>query len=179
MPNALANGTLPPAPQQDAPPLNGLQPSQQAGPQPGGPAPGAGAAPAPPTHEQTVAALRHFDAIKGGLVTLLKDPAAGKSDLKSKIIDGVTRLVAERMISAPQAVQQLAQVPADPLQQRKWLQGMLAQTVQAENNILDHFGQGNPSLGDVAGHFSSNAGGKSDDHIEHMKALHANYSGAN
>lgn len=175
MPNALSNGTLPPAPQQDG--GNGLQagaPAAGPGAIPGGaPAP----PPPPPSHEQTVAALRHFDAIKGELVALLQDPAAGRSDLKSKIIDGVTKLVSERMISAPQAVQQLAQVPSDPLAQRKWMQTMLAQTVQAENNVLDHYGHGNPSLGDVAGHFAGRSGGNRDDHMEHMKALHANYAG--
>jgi hypothetical protein len=174
MPNALDSGMPPPAAAQEGAPGNALQ--QQSGPPANGAAPPA-APPPPPTHEQTVAALRHFDAIKGELTMLLKDPAAGRSDLKSKIIDGVTKLVSERMLTAPQAVQQLDQVPSDPLQQRKWMQTMLAQTVQAENGLLDHYGQGNPSLGDVAGHFAGNAGGKRDDHMEHIKALHANYSG--
>lgn len=176
MPNALSGGSLPPAPTQDGGSGNGLVPTGA----PAQAAPGApvAAPPRPPSHEQTVAALRHFDAIKSGLTDLLKDPAAGRSDLKSKIIDGMTKLVSERMVTAPQAVQQLATVPSDPLAQRKWMQAMLAQAVQAENNILDHFGHGNPSLGEVAEHFSGRTGGHPDDHIEHMKALHANYAGA-
>ena len=103
---------------------------------------------------------------------LLKDPAAGRSDLKSKIIDGVTKLVSERIISAPQAVQQLAQVPSDPLQQRKWMQTMLAQTVQAEQGILAHHAVG------FAGQGPMPTPANSDGHMDHMAALNANYAGA-
>lgn len=174
MANPLETGSMPPpAPQQDTPVQNSLQ---QGGPSQGAPQ-GQQAAPAPPTHEQTVAALRHFDAIKGELALLLDNPALGKSDLKGAVIDGTAKLVAERIISAATAVQQLSQVPSDPLQQRKYLTQMMQQTVQAENAVLDHYKQGNPSLGDIAGHVASNAGGNRDDHQDHMKALHANYAG--
>lgn len=174
MPNAL-NGGMPPPPQQETTPQgNGMMPAGQA---PGGPQQQP-ATPSPPTHEQTVAALRHFDAIKGAIAPLLADPALGKSDMKSKIIDGVTKLVAERIISAGTAVDQLSKVPADPLEQRKTLQAMMQQAQQAENNILDHYGHGNPSLGEVHEHFGGRGGGSPDDHMEHIKALHANYSGA-
>lgn len=174
MPNPLQTGTMPPLPVQGVAGGNGLQQGAGAAPL----APGATPQPSPPTHEQTVAALRHFDAIKGELRILLQDPALGKSDVKDSIIDGVTKLVSERMISAPTAVMQLSSVPSDPLMQRKWLQNMMDQTMQAENGLLDHYGAGNPSLGDVAGHFAANPGGKRDDHMRHMAALHANYQGA-
>lgn len=173
MANPLEVGnTSPEAPQQDAPQNQSAQNGLQQGQPPQG-AP----VPAPPTHEQTIAALRHFDAIKGELTPLLKDPTLGKSDLKSKIIDGVTKLVSERIISAATAVMQLSQVPTDPLQQRKYLQNMMNQTMQAENAILDHYGQGNPSLGDVAQHHAGMDHGNPDDHMHHIAALNANYSG--
>lgn len=173
MPNPLQMGGLPPVPVQDNGSGNALQ-SGGSGPaaSPAGAPAGAmpGAAPPPPSHEQTVAALRHFDAIKSGLVEILQDPATGKSDQKSKIIDGVTRLVSERMISAPTAVQQLAGVPAEPLEQRKWLQKMLQQAVQAEQVILAHHGMG------FAGQGPQTASSSPDDHMDHMKALHAIYT---
>lgn len=173
MPNPLQTGAPPPPPEQTGGPANGLQVNAPPA------APGAAPQsqlPPPPSHEQTVAALRHFDAIKGGLQELLKDPAVGRSDVKEKIIDGMTKLVAERMVSAPQAVQQLSQVPSDPIAQRKWLQTMLQNTVQAENGILDHYGAGNPYLGSIAEHMAAHKAGHKDDHMGHLKALHANYS---
>lgn len=175
MPNPLQMGATPPLPEQSSAAANGLQ-VKTAPVILGADAPQAEPSPAAPTHEQTVAALRHFDAIKGGLQELLKDPAVGRSDVKDKIIDGMAKLVSERMVSAPQAVMQLSQVPSDPLAQRKWLQTMLQQTLQAENGVLDHYGAGNPYLGSVAEHMAAHKGGARDDHMGHLKALHANYS---
>ena len=127
------------------------------------------AQPSPPTHAQTVATLRHFDAIEGVLAPLLADPALGKSNMKRPIIDAVTKLVAEQIISAQTAVDQLSKVPTDPLQQREVLQGMMQQAVMGKRKILAHHaigfaGQGpepNPSA---------------DSHMDHMVAILANYS---
>jgi hypothetical protein len=170
MANPLESGSIsPPAPLQDAPQNQSAQNGLQGQPQ-------AQQAPPPPTHEQTVAALRHFDAIKGELTPLLANPALGKSDLKSQIIDGVTKLVSERIISAATAVQQLSQVPTDPLQQRKYLQNMMAQTVQAANAIVDHHAQGSLGSMDWA-HEGKYQAPHHDDHMDHMKALGAQYGG--
>lgn len=171
MANALEPGNAPPPiPQQDS--SNALQ--QGGAPQqPGQPGP---AMPPPPTHAQTVAALRHFDAIKGELTPLLNDPALGKSDLKSQIIDGVTKLVGERIISAATAVQQLSQVPSDPLQQRKYLQNMMQQTMQAENAIVEHHRNTNVGSGDWAKESAQHTGSP-DNHMDDIKALGAQYGG--
>jgi hypothetical protein len=80
----------------------------------------------------------------GELKTLMKNPDLGRSNVKDAIIDGTMKLVAERMISAAQAVVQLAAVPDDPLQQRKWVKQMVAQTVQASNNVIDHHAAAQP-----------------------------------
>src|SRR5215831_3502267 len=95
---ALDTGTTPPAPRPDAiqpGPANGVlsapaMSSPSTVPGPGMPGQGGGNAPVPtPTHGQTVAALRHFHAIQAELEALLKNPALGKSSLKSQIIDGM------------------------------------------------------------------------------------------
>lgn len=174
MSNALETGAMPPpAPIQDAPVQNSLQQGQSPqGAQAG--SPGAQAAPAPPTHEQTVAALRHFHMITAEIQDILKDPATGKSDVKSKIIDGVTKLVSERMLSPAQAVVQLSSVPSDPIKQRQWLQAILQQTAQAANGILDHHASGADGTLDWAqeGKLSHP---DPDQHMTHMSALEANY----
>jgi hypothetical protein len=169
MPNALNLGGSPPppdiqgAPQQASPLQAGGQPPVQA--------------PAP-THAQTVAALRHFGAIKDELTTLMKDPALGKSSIKSAIIDGTTKLVAERIISPAQAVQQLGKVPDDPIMQRKWVTTMLQQTMQAANTVLDHHAAGQDGPVDFAQDHSTQQGYNPDDHMAHMGALAAQYGGA-
>src|ERR1700732_471362 len=103
MGNALMSGgpSMPQGAAPQAPPGAPQQPGQ--------------ATPPPPTHEQTVAALRHFDAVKRELEIILTDPALGKTSVKTKIIDGVTRLVATRFLKSAQAVDELAEVPSDRL----------------------------------------------------------------
>lgn len=129
----------PPAPRPDAGPL-------QSGAMPTGPAPAAGTAPlqgAPPpmpapSHGQTVAALRHLTAVQGVLEELARNPELGKSDVKSAIIDGATRLVADRVFTPGQAVVQLGTVPERPFDQREWVEEHLAQTIVAQTTILEH-----------------------------------------
>ncbi len=134
--------------------------------------------PPPPTHAQTVAALRHFDAVRRELEIIAKDPALGKSSVKSKIIDGVTRLVAGNIMQVTQAVDELAKVPSEPLLQRKWVKTMLMQAQQAENGILDHYGATSPHMGTVAEHFAATKDiSHPDDHHDHMNALAANFRG--
>lgn len=98
--------------------------------------------PAPaPTHAQTVAALRHFSALEQQLEKALVEPDLGKADLKSKVIDGMTTLVANRIISPAEAVSQLATFPQRPFDQKKWIENHVAQIDQARDAILDHHRQ--------------------------------------
>lgn len=154
-------GTSPPAPRPEAD-GNALQQGAPAQAQ---------QAPAPPDHAMTVAALRHFDAIKGELSVILNNPSLGKSDLKSAFIDGTSKLVADRILSPAQAVIQLSQVPEDPLAQRKWATQMMQQTVQSERTILAHHAMGFAGQG-------PQPTPSADNHMDVMSALHSNYSGS-
>lgn len=133
MQNALMPPQAPnPDPQQQGG-GNALQPApgqQQQGQQPG--------APPAPSHQQTVAALRHFDAIETELTGLLSDPECGKTNMKSQIIDGTSKLVSRGIMSAATAVGQLATVPERPFDQKKFLEQHLAQTAQARIAVLAH-----------------------------------------
>jgi len=175
-----AMGGPPPAPRPDAAmqaagalsaPQMGPAPSQGA-PQAGG---GQGQAPPPtPTHGQTVAILRHMDAIQAELTALLKDPAVGKTSVKSKIIDGMTKLVANRIISPGDAVSQLGDVPDEPFKQRAWLQTHLVNAVIARVAALSHHGKafgGTPE--DQIDKTSS-----PDSHMADMASVQGQYGGA-
>jgi hypothetical protein len=165
MANPLEVGSVSPAPPN---PDGGNALQQQ------GPAPAQQKAPPPPDHQQTVAALRHFDAVKGELQTLLSNPALGKSDLKKQIIDGTVNLVSQRMMSPADAVVQLSKVPTEPLAQRKFLQGLMSQTMQAAAAILDHHRNTNLGSGDWATE-SQMHNTNPDNHLNDMAALQANY----
>lgn len=111
-----------------------------------GPSGGAQAAPPPPpTHQQTVAALRHFSAIEGELTHILSDPDVGTADMKSKIIDGTTKLVASGILTPASAVGELGTVPDRPFDQKIWLMKHFQQTVQAQSLVLAHHQIGGPT----------------------------------
>jgi hypothetical protein len=82
-----------------------------------------------------------MDAIEKELKAILKDPAVGKSNIKSKITDGVANLVASRIITPGDAVSQLASVPDQPFQQKQWLQKHLVQAVLAKAQVLEDHGK--------------------------------------
>ena len=135
-----------------------------------GPQPQA-APPPPPNHQQTVAALRHFDAIEKELTLLLKDPSVGRSDMKSEIIDGMTKLVASGFMTPATAITQLATVPERPFDQKKWLETHLMQTIQAANGVLTHHAAG------FAGQDVDTSAPNNDNHLGTMNGILGQYKG--
>ena len=141
----MLSGAMPPIPQtQDQQQSQPMMPAQ---------------APAP-SHGMTVATLRHFQAIMTQLKTLLTNPELGKTDQKSNIIDGVTKLVADRMMAPNSAVQTLATVPDRPFEQRAWAIKQMQQASQARDTVLAHHaaafaGQGPQQAPDIDGHMAA------------------------
>ncbi len=124
-----------------------------------------------PSHQQTVAALRHFRALKRELLGLLKNPDLGKSNMRSKIIDGATSLVAGGIVKPGDAVTQLATVPERPYDQKKWVEAQFAQAVAGANNILDHHRIANAGMPETSDN------GDPDDHMDHIANLTSQYRG--
>ena len=172
MSNALsALGGPPPAPnsepgQQMPPPMVGNALGPATGQQQAPPAP-----PPAPSHQQTVAALRHFAALERELTTLLKDPDLGKADLKSKIIDGTTGLVAQGYLTPAAAVTELGTVPERPFDQKKWLEQHFVQTIAAANQVLGHHQAAFP------GGAPNEEAPSMDDHHDLMQGLASHYQG--
>jgi hypothetical protein len=94
-----------------------------------------------PTHNQTVATLRHLQALIQAFKPLLNEPDLGKADMKSEVIDTVTKLVADRIVPASAAIQKLATFPEKPFQQRQWVQQQYMQDMQARGIVLAHHAQ--------------------------------------
>lgn len=168
MPNALANELNPPAPNPQPQGNNALAPQQQMASNPA------------PSHEQTVAALRHMQAIGEQLEGLLVNPELGRSDIRDSVIDAVTRLVAQRIISAPQAVAQLGQFPDRPFEQKQAIEQMYRQVMQAESSVLDHHGMTNPPQSEDFGTENSLYQSDPDQHMQTVQGMmQAHYGGQN
>lgn len=160
MSSALRSLAPPPPPNPQGALSAGVQQAPQAPPQ---------QMPAP-SHQQTVAALRHFDAIGKQLEIALKDPELGKSDIRSKVIDGMTTLVADRIIPPGQAVTQLATFPDRPFEQKAWLIQHYQQTQQAKDAVLSHHAMASAGQG-------PEPTPSADSHMDDMQGLHAQYQG--
>lgn len=160
MSSALRSLAPPPPPNPQGALSAGVQQAPQAPPQ---------QMPAP-SHQQTVAALRHFTAIGKQLEIALKDPELGKSDVRSSLIDGMTTLVADRIIPPGQAVTQLATFPDRPYEQRLWIQKHLEQTIQAKNAVLSHHAMASAGQG-------PEPTPSADNHMSDMASLHSQYAG--
>lgn len=146
------------------PPASGQLPNQAPPGQPGQPQP-----PAPaPTHAQALAALRHFSAIEKVIAGLARDPALGKSSIKKQIVDAVAGLVANRIMSAPQAVQELSMVPERPFDQKQWLAQQFIAARQTRAQIAMDYARAHPG-GAMDRTFSP------DNHIDDMTGLDAHY----
>ena len=148
--SALPSGLMPPPPErQQQPGTQSLVPTL----------------PPAPSHAQTVAALRHFDAILGQLKALLKNPDLGKADLRSAIIDGMTDLVKDRMMPPTTAVDQLSKIPDRPYDQKVWAQQRAQETLAARNAILAHHAAA------FAGGPAEQTPDNSDAHMQVMQSL--------
>ncbi len=166
-PNPTPQATQPSAMSMAASPMAPGAPSsapsqQQPAPQP----------PPPPSHAQTVAALRHFTAIETETKKLLKNPDCGKSNMHSAIIDGMTSLVARGIMTAPEAVKQLGQVPDKPFDQKKWLENAFAQAVQGQTAILALH-----QHGVMNGMPNDQTSPSPDDHQQHISGLMSQFKG--
>lgn len=182
MPSALQQaGLTPPAAPDNTPasalagvpPASGVQAGPQAGPQPGPPQgqPGAPAQPIPaPSRQQTIAGLRHFAALEKPLEAALRDPDLGKSDMKDKVIDGMTGLVADRIMSPGEAVSQLSTFPDRPFDQKTWLLNHMKTIMAAREALLSH-------------HAAASAGAPyepphdAEDHMQHMSSMMSGHYG--
>lgn len=130
------------------------------------------AAPAPaPSHAQTVAALRHFGAVIAECKTLLKNPDLGKIDVRSAIQDGGVKLVADGIISAADAVTQLASVPDKPFDQKKWVEQMFVNAIMAQNGVLDHHRAAHAGTGDYASESAKHPAPSRDSHRDTMRGM--------
>lgn len=137
MPNPLQPQAMSAAPPPDIAPVGN---ALQQGPPGAAPAGAPGAPPAPPqlSHNETVAALRHFDEVGGMFGSVLKNEGLGKQDVKSSLIDAVTKLVADRVVPPTAAVELLSQFPTRPFEQKQWIEKHYQDNQNAAVTVLDH-----------------------------------------
>src|ERR1700693_2568973 len=134
-PSAAGNGGTPPG--ANSSPLQELLAQQQQ------------QAPAPPTREQIVATIKHFQAVKKQFMPIAMNTGLGKENLRPKIFDATATLLGEGIFTLPQAINGTKDLPTDPPGQKKWILQHLQNIQQAERMILEHYSAGPPEIPQV------------------------------
>lgn len=117
---------------------------------------------------QLVAGLHHLDAMQKSLMSVLKAPEAGKSNIRPRLFDAMAILIGNRTMTVPEVINGMKDLPSDPVDQKKWLETKLMQTKQAEQMLVSHYiaqgpGEENP------------VEWTQDTHHDHMAGLMGNY----
>ncbi|HEX5508915.1 MAG TPA: hypothetical protein VFX37_10470 [Pseudolabrys sp.] len=128
--------------------------------------------PAPaPTHAQTVAAMHRFGSIKAALQPVLSDPNLGKSNIRPKLLDAASDLLGEKVLSLPEIMNAIKDLPDDPLQQKKFVEMMYGTATKAQIAVLNQ--HRNANLPQEDGDEWT-----PDSHDQHFAGLMAHYPGA-
>lgn len=91
-----------------------------------------------PTPGQTAAALHHFSEIKSMLKPIMADPNLGKTNIRPKLLDSMSKLLASRALSLPQVMNAVKSLPDDPVEQLKFVQKVYQDNDAAQKLVLMH-----------------------------------------
>ena len=124
---------------------NQQAPEQPAGAQQGNPlariAPGLSPQPQPvPTRAQTTAAVQRFGAIQSAMRMVMEDPEFGKANVRPAIMDAASKLLGSKLLSLPEIMNSIKDIPDDPLEQKSFVQNIYNNAKMAEASVLDHHG---------------------------------------
>lgn len=121
----------------------------------------------PLSKDQTLAGLHHFSQIQEKFGPLLKLPSLGEKNVRPKIFDVAAILIGENVMTVPEVMTGIKDLPADPLGQKKWLERLVGTAAQAEQKLIqDYINQ--PPHQDAA---EAPSAWSHDTHREHMTSL--------
>lgn len=128
-----------------------------------------------PNRAQTMAAVRRFSAIQEAMRAVMSDKDFGHSNVRPVLMDEASKLLASKLISLPELMNQLSNFPSDPIKQKETVQGIFNQAQRAEASVLDHHGSAI-----VAGKLTPDGGPEYDagSHEQAMQGLLSHYQRA-
>lgn len=98
--------------------------------------------PAPaPTENQTIAAVHHFGQIKSAFGPMLKDPKLGKDNIRPKLLDTMSKLLANKVLTLPEIMNAAKALPEDPIQQKKFVEKIYNDNSKAQMMVLQQHAQ--------------------------------------
>lgn len=123
--------------------------------------------PPPPTKAQTIAAVHHFGLIKQSMMPIMDDPNLGKSNVRPKIMDSFSKLLSTKVLSLPEIMKAVKNLPEDPIEQKKFVDKIYQDNDKAQKMVLEHHAMGGAQDDEWS----------QDKHGDYMAALMNNYPG--
>ena len=102
----------------------------------------------------------------------MSSPGYGQTNVRPKILDEASKLMAPRLLSLPEIMNSIGQVPDDPLSQKEHVEAIFNAAKQAEAAAIDHHGSAV-----ATGKLPRDGGEKYDSahHERHMSGLLSHY----
>jgi hypothetical protein len=99
-------------------------------------------------------------------------PEFGKSNVRPAVMDAASKLLGSKLLSLPEIMNSLGELPDDPLKQKEAIQGIYNTAQQAEAHVLDSHGAAIAS-----GKLPPDGGPQYDagSHEQHMTGLMSHY----
>lgn len=125
-----------------------------------------------PTAGQTMAALHRFGEIKFAMRSVMKDSNLGKTNIRPKLLDAASKLLASKVVSLPEIMNAIKGLPDDPFAQKSFVDKLYVNADQAQQLVLQH-------------HAAARTGQVQEDpysadtHQAHMDGLMQHYGGRN
>lgn len=129
-----------------------------------------------PTRAQTVAAVHQFGQIKAAMRPLLDDPNLGKANIRPKLLDTMSKLLANKTLTLPEIMKAVKALPENPMEQFNFVKKIYDDNDKAQMLVLGHHAmapQQQPSAGGPPADEWSQ-----DTHADHMSSLVNQYGGA-
>lgn len=102
------------------------------------------------SHQMTVAAITHFQAVKKQLTRLAANPGLGKENIRPAIFNATADLLGEGFFTLPQLMNEIKSLPVDPPGQKKWVMQHLSNVTLAQHQVLDDHRANAQGSGDFA-----------------------------
>ena len=124
-----------------------------------------------PTKAQTVAAVHRFSEIKAALKPVRDDPNLGTKNIRPKLLDAASELLASKVLSLPEIMNAIKGLPDDPMQQKKFVDQIYGTADQAQAMVLQHHRSAQVPDDPNAAQWSP------DNHADQMAGLMRQYNG--
>jgi hypothetical protein len=129
--------------------------------------------PAPaPTHAQAVAAMHRFGQIKSAMAPVIADPNLGKTNVRPKLLDAASKLLGSKVLSLPEIMNSIKNLPDDPIQQKKFVENIMNTATQAQLTVLQQHRNAQLPEDQEPDEWTP------DNHADNMAGLMAHYQGA-